>query len=436
MKITPPALRPRTVLLFAMLPALLVLSVLFHRQITYPLAVRMLLNSATPREEAFFDLAKQAEDPVSLLNRCWATGKIPHRELVASFLNANVQANPDWFARAEPLVLSATADADESVRELGLAILAAQRNPRLFECARAQLTDVDPLLRLLGLQYLRKTEPKRAVPVLIGLLDDPDLRVVAEAEVTLARWSGQDYGVRARQAIAPGEGEHAGSIDPANARIIRQGVELRKQWWSLHASQYPAPTPEPPGDSFASIGRPPARDFALPELNGRQLRLSSLRGKVVFINFWATWCSACRTEIPDLVALQNKLGDQIAIVGIALDGVPDQEGEQEEGEPGKNYRSLKTIHTKVERAVKAQKINYPVLLDPRGLAGGQYNGGELPTTVIFDATGHVRRRFVGERTLGVFEAMVAQARNSANPPPSTGSRSRSHDRGGDQPDPP
>jgi thiol-disulfide isomerase/thioredoxin len=397
----------RTTVLAGILLALLLTWVLFNRQIQRPLAIRMLLNSTIPREETFLDLAKQADDPVPFLERCWATGKVPHRRLVAAFLNSNATANPPWFARTEPLAVAAALDADESVRELALAVLAARHSSRLFDCARAQLKDLDPMLRLMGLDYLRKVDPQRAVPIVIPLLDDTDLRVVADAEVSLTRWSGQDYGVRARLAIPAPEGEHAGMVDPANVEVIRRGVERRKQWWQDHAREYPAAVSGSSADTLAAdAGRSQAPDFELKDLAGHKVRLSDLRGKTVLINFWATWCSACLAEIPDLVGLQSKLGNQMAIVGVALDGVPDEEGEQETG-----GRSLKQIQAKVARAVKDRRINYPVLLDPHGSAGGQYDGNELPTTVILDTEGRVRRRFIGERSLKVFEAMVAEVQS-------------------------
>jgi cytochrome c-type biogenesis protein len=141
--------------------------------------------------------------------------------------------------------------------------------------------------------------------------------------------------------------------------------------------------------------------------------LADFQGKVVLLNFWASWCTACLAEIPDLVALHKKLGARAVVIGVALDGLPDEhhhesnkEGETEEHSLGK---SLEQIQTKVVRAVKARGIDYPVLLDPTGAVGGRFNGGELPTTVIIDSSGHVRRRFIGERNLGVFEAMVAEA---------------------------
>jgi hypothetical protein len=93
--------------------------------------------------------------------------------------------------------------------------------------------------------------------------------------------------------------------------------------------------------------------------------------------------------------------------------VPDEEGdipgEEANEKSHKGKPSLSAVRAKVERAVRARHINYPVLLDPRNSVGGQYNGGELPTTIILDSTGRVRRRFIGERDLSVFQAMLTEA---------------------------
>jgi hypothetical protein len=67
------------------------------------------------------------------------------------------------------------------------------------------------------------------------------------------------------------------------------------------------------------------------------------------------------------------------------------------------------VREKVARTVKVRGINYPILLDEKNEIGGRFNGGELPTTVIVDANGNVRRRFVGARSLPVFEAMILEA---------------------------
>jgi len=389
--------------------------VLFHTQITSKLLLHLFLNSENPREEVFEELLAEAKDPINLLNRAWRTGKVVHRQFVAAYLKENAARNAPWFSQAEPLLATCASDADASVRELGLAALAASNNTRLFEAARYQLGDLDPLVRQIGFGYLRKSDPQQAVPILIPFLDDPDLRIVTEAEVGLARWSGEDFGIRTRMAIPEASAARAGEIDPSVVEAIHRGVEKRKEWWKTHKDEYASHSDSKPLFTFSTESdRPPVTNFKLADLHGKPVHLSDFRGKVVLVNFWATWCTACLAEIPDLIALQNKNNDEVAILGIALDGVPDEHGDSpdEEGhaKPHSNRSSSKATHAKVERAVKSRQINYPVLLDSRNSVGGQYNGGELPTTIIIDKKGRLRRRFIGERSLAVFEAMIAEAK--------------------------
>jgi len=127
--------------------------------------------------------------------------------------------------------------------------------------------------------------------------------------------------------------------------------------------------------------------------------------------------------MPVLVALQKKHGDQLVILGVSLEYVPDSHGhigghaavEEQEQSGGEHHgheataAALKRVRDKVARTAQARKVNYPVLLDEHNEVGGRYNGGELPTTVIVDAQGNVRRRFIGSRSLAVFEAMIAEA---------------------------
>jgi thiol-disulfide isomerase/thioredoxin len=168
---------------------------------------------------------------------------------------------------------------------------------------------------------------------------------------------------------------------------------------------------EVPAVALESLQKVPAGDFQLHTLDGDEVRLSDFRGKVVLINFWTTWCTACVSEMPELVALQNEHLDKLVIIGVSLDGVPTEHdhsgGANDDREITATARTR--VRDKVARTVKARGINYPILLDEHNEVGGRFNGGELPTSVIVDPQGNVRRRFVGARSLPVFEAMIAEA---------------------------
>src|SRR5437016_7199477 len=324
MKIETLRVRSRTWLLSAALLILLVTWGVFHTSIQRSLANRLLLRSDAPSEEFFADTIKRATDPVEFLERCWATGKVSHRQLVAVFLKDNAAAHAAWLKRAEPLMVACTTDADASVRELGLAALGAEHSARLFEAARVQLDNLDPLVRLLGLDYIRKSDPKEAVPILIRAVEDSDLRIVAAAETGLMRFSGEDFGVRAYQAIPSQETSNQSALN--NVEAIRRGVEKRKQWWKNHQQEYGSMPDSQEIHQLITDQRPPTPDFSLKDIEGNTVRLSRFKGKVVLLNFWATWCTACLAEIPDLVALQKEISPGVIIIGVSLDGVPDEDG--------------------------------------------------------------------------------------------------------------
>jgi peroxiredoxin len=128
--------------------------------------------------------------------------------------------------------------------------------------------------------------------------------------------------------------------------------------------------------------RPLAPDFSLPQLSGQQLHLSDYRGKLVLLDFWATWCDACRDEIPHFVELQNKYRDQgLQIVGISMDDSP---------EPVRDF-------------YPRFKMNYPVVMG--NAATGQLYGGVLglPIAFLMDRDGHIYSKHVGATDVSVFE---------------------------------
>ena len=128
-----------------------------------------------------------------------------------------------------------------------------------------------------------------------------------------------------------------------------------------------------------------APDFSLPELNGQTLQLSTYRGKVVLLDFWATWCDPCREETPHLVELQNKYRDEgLQIIGISMDDSP---------EPVREF--YQRFH-----------MNYPVVMGNAQI--GELYGGVLglPIALVIDRDGRVYAKHIGATDVSVFEQDV------------------------------
>ena len=119
----------------------------------------------------------------------------------------------------------------------------------------------------------------------------------------------------------------------------------------------------------------PKVELELKDIKGRTLRLADYKGKVLLINFWATWCTPCRSEIPDLVKLQTKYKDQgFQIVGITY---PPEE------------------LSEVQRYVKNAKVNYPIAIGTKATKALFTESETLPITVVIDRDGNVREIIEG-----------------------------------------
>jgi thiol-disulfide isomerase/thioredoxin len=117
-----------------------------------------------------------------------------------------------------------------------------------------------------------------------------------------------------------------------------------------------------------------ATDFALDSLDGKTSSLSAHKGRFVFLNFWATWCPPCRSEMPAMQALYSRL-EARGFVILAVD--------------------LAEKADTVRAYVKENGLTFPVLLDKTGEVGGTYGAQSIPTTYLIDREGKVLARGIG-----------------------------------------
>jgi len=130
-------------------------------------------------------------------------------------------------------------------------------------------------------------------------------------------------------------------------------------------------------------------NFSLPDLNGRARNLSEWHGKIIVLNFWATWCPPCKKEIPAFINLQRKYGVRgLQVLGVAMDG--------------KN---------EVSAYAAKRGINYPLLLGPdhslQLMARYGNPSGSLPFSVLIDRRGKIVSRKLGAYTQTELEALIS-----------------------------
>ena len=132
--------------------------------------------------------------------------------------------------------------------------------------------------------------------------------------------------------------------------------------------------PDAATDALAK-GKPAPLHFTMKDMNGVDVKLASFKGKVILLNFWATWCGPCRAEIPDLVALQQQYGEDLVVLGVSID------------DP---LHKLKPYATEMH-------MNYPVLVgkdrqDVQDAFGPLWG---IPVSVFVDRDGKIWKRHSG-----------------------------------------
>jgi peroxiredoxin len=128
-------------------------------------------------------------------------------------------------------------------------------------------------------------------------------------------------------------------------------------------------------------------DFTLKDLSGKSWTFSELRGKVVLVNFWATWCPPCRKEMPDLETLYERFGSK----GLVVLGISDEEA------------------AKVEPFIRERKVSFPVLLDPGRKVNDLFVVEGIPKSFVYDREGKLVAQSIDMRTQKQFLEMLGEA---------------------------
>jgi thiol-disulfide isomerase/thioredoxin len=167
------------------------------------------------------------------------------------------------------------------------------------------------------------------------------------------------------------------------ARAIASGVRALAL---LLAVPFAPATAQESGNIIRFVRNPdPAPEFKVAGLDGQPLSLAGERGKVVLLNFWATWCGPCRAEIPDLIELQARYKDHLQIIGLTVD----------EDDPAL-----------VKKVVAETGINYPVAMAPVEVRL-KYGGiAALPTSFVLDSEGRVVQKHEGLRDPLLYELEI------------------------------
>lgn len=151
----------------------------------------------------------------------------------------------------------------------------------------------------------------------------------------------------------------------------------------------PAPSLTPAAESsWQQSSATPAIDFTLTDLNGNIISLSSLRGKNVFLNFWATWCPPCRGEMPDMEKIYQKYKNNEDFVILAV--------------------NLGEDDSKVKSFIEKSKFHFTVLLDSDQSVAEQYQITSIPTSYFIDKDGKITARHVGSMTEAQMESYVGK----------------------------
>lgn len=134
-----------------------------------------------------------------------------------------------------------------------------------------------------------------------------------------------------------------------------------------------------------------AANFSWVDKDGKTISMKDLKGKVIFLNFWGTWCRPCRAELPDIVALQKQYEGDVVFIGVAME------------------RGGGDVISSLSSFTKEQKMTYQIVVGSDELANAFGGLSGVPTTFVIDKTGKLVDSRVGMANRAAFEAMLKKA---------------------------
>src|ERR1700730_8520319 len=173
----------------------------------------------------------------------------------------------------------------------------------------------------------------------------------------------------------------------AVALVVTAAFGLGSAIYALHRARLAASVDAAAGAKVIRFAKNPevAPPFLLRDINGKIVSTADFKGKVVILNFWATWCPPCREEIPELVQLQAKYKDRLLVVGAS----EDDDGPQ-----------------KVQQFAQQHGMNYPIVMATRELIDNYGGVPALPTSFLIDPQGRVMMKHTGLYEYEVYEREV------------------------------
>jgi thiol-disulfide isomerase/thioredoxin len=249
-------------------------------------------------------------------------------------------------------------------------------------------TIVEKLHRLRSLPDDERSEDTRRLAMAIRQLPASGRKVALAQDLASLATEGdaghatlQEVATTLAQGLNERTGDQGQSAEPYET--LAQLVRYEHVNASVDNPQFAAAMTKLEADERAREGV----DFTLVDLKGKKWTLSDLRGRVVLVNFWATWCPPCRKEMPDLEALQQRFGPKRLVILAITDEEP----------------------AKVQPFVAERKLSFPILLDPGAKVRERMRVVGIPKSFVYESSGKIVAQAIDGRTSRQFLELLKQA---------------------------